>query len=153
MIEDLGYTVRFDDLWELDGYVPQKCNSVVAFYGILPKKRSIKKSYIEVKVGQKFCIFSPYSNKYFIRQLHSADELRPLVRFINDKNLFLLLTPEEEEEQAKLLKRLSLHSFEQYTQLVALNVQLEAVHEQFQGKAGYITKVHQLEQEIKTLKE
>ena len=152
MIKDLGWTSYADDLWDFD-LKPVKPINITGFYGLMDRKRSIKKEFIIRNYGQQYCVYSPFSNRYYLRELHSQNELRPLIRYINDKNLYLLLTPEQEEEQAKLLKRLSLHSFEQYQELVALNLRLEACHETEQGKKGYITRVHQLELQIKNLKE
>ena len=65
------------------------CTSLRDFFRIKPGKKSWEKKNIEKIPDMYFLIHSPAAGKYFVRQTHELTNYKKLIKYIEDKNLYL----------------------------------------------------------------
>jgi hypothetical protein len=68
----------------------ERCLVYNQFYRLKHNAKVWKKENIELRKGMYYLIYSPYSKKYFLRQVHDSFNPSKIKRYILDKNLFII---------------------------------------------------------------
>jgi len=67
------------------------CTSIREFFRIKSGRTVWKKQNVEAIPDMYFMIYSPTADKYFLRQTHECTNYKKLIKYIEDKNLYLLI--------------------------------------------------------------
>jgi len=68
----------------------KRCKVYTQFYKLKPGTKTWKKENVVLKVGMYFLIYSPTAEVYFLRQVHENFNTDNILKYIRDKNLYLI---------------------------------------------------------------
>ena len=152
-------------------YTPIPCWSYLQLFTLRGRTTTLVKDNLEYVTYTYYCVYDPLVKRYYKRlgRKYKIDEIfgfmgddvaiASLLRFIGDKNLFLLLTPLQVESVSDMLKRLYKGYFSTegsldyrlYIQILDISLKLEDFKDNQRGITGYKTAINQMEMKIADL--
>jgi hypothetical protein len=67
------------------------CKDIREFFRVKPGRTVWKKENIEPITDMYFLIYSPVSDRYYLRQTHELTNFKKLIKYITDKNLYFFI--------------------------------------------------------------
>lgn len=152
-------------------YTPIPCWSVLQLYQLRGKTTTLVKANLEYIAYTYYCIYDANVNRYYKRlgRKYSIDDtffykgediaILNLMRFIGDKSLTILLSPQQVESVSETLKRLYKGYFKEdgkipyrtYIKLLEESLNYEDYKDNCKNLQGYKTVCNQFEQRITEL--
>ena len=158
-------------------YLSVKVWDTIQFYQIQGRKTILALDNFEPISDLHYCVFSPKENRYYLHDFpniplakmkyYDTDEkwdsydalLNSLRRYIEDKNLFLLLRPDQVANTSDMLRRLwksnlkgdGKLSYQVYIKLANESLMYEDYKDRLKGTTGYLTICNQFESRIQEL--
>jgi hypothetical protein len=159
------------DDFKPEGYTPIPCWSVLQLYELKGRTTTLIRDNLQYIRYTYYCVYSPTDNRYYKRlgRKYELDELyfyqgddvaiANLRRFIEDKNLTILMSQQQVESVSETLKRLYKAYFKEegklpyklYIQILTLSLKLEDFTDNSKGVTGYKTVINQMEEAIREL--
>lgn len=68
----------------------ERCMVLTQFYRLKNNAKKWMAENIELRYGMWYLVYSPYSKKYYLRQVHDLFNPKRLKQYVNDKNVFLI---------------------------------------------------------------
>ena len=158
-------------------YLSIRVWDTIQFYQIQGRKTTLIVDNFEPIPDLHYAVFSPKENRYYLHEFpniplvkmkyydtdkswDSYDSLLNSLRgYIEDKNLFLLLRPDQVTATTEMLKRLwkaelkgeGKLSYQLYIKLANESLNYEDYQDRLKGTTGYLTLCNQFQQRIQEL--
>jgi hypothetical protein len=152
-------------------YTPIKCWSVLQLFELKGRTTTFVKDNLQYVKYTYYCVYDANVKRYYKRlgRAYSIDELYfykgddvaidHLRRYIEDKNVTILMSAQQVESVSECLKRLYKGYFKQdgkldyrlYIQILDLSLKLEDFTNNSKGVTGYKTAINSMEGQINDL--
>lgn len=145
---------------EIEGYTPLKGIHWLEFYRLQPNRSVLKWEHLDYIVGLKYCIYSPSERLFFVR--HTRERFdhesvsQSLSGYLNDGNLYFMLSPEDITATTAILERVYKYYFKkqgklryrQYLSLLEQIILRDEYHKRNTGIFGHKSGIAQFERKI-----
>ena len=158
-------------------YLPVKVKNILQFFRLIGRRTVLSKNNIEPIPELSYCIFSPKENRYYVKlyrgysltQIYfyrkdldfSGEDtaVENLRKYVDDRNVYLLLTNEQIRETSSMLQRIwnanrsdeGTLSYKIYLQILDISLQKEDYAENHRELTGYLTVIKIYEEKIRDL--